>query len=227
MYPASMRLNRLSFALLLPALEIAIWLVLVPTQIGLIYSRLQQLNSPTSSTIRIAPGSAIAIQKPESDHPLFALALRFGTYANGDLIAAINLPGVFVDGLVSIPFSDTHTDYPAKIGMQARRAIVLPFYCLPVWWFVGVGLDVASGRRTLRWGWLLLGTVFFTLTAAVLVGLRFGMSEAERASMKNWVISGFCFWVVAFSAFPIAWILQRSRNAASRIAAQSAPSEGN
>jgi hypothetical protein len=34
-----MQLSRMSFSLLLPALELAIWLVLVPAQIGYLYWR--------------------------------------------------------------------------------------------------------------------------------------------------------------------------------------------
>ncbi len=216
-----MRLNRLSFALLLPALEIAVWLILVPTQTGLIYWRLLQLNSPASAFITIAPGAAVTIKRPESGHPLFDLALRFSTFPKGDLITAINVPGVFVEALVSLPTTWPDSWHPATLSKQDWRAVVLPLYCLPFWWFVGMGVDTALGRRRLRWGWLLLGTISFLLMATLLIGLRFGMTEAERGETRQWVLSGFCFWTIAFSTFPIAWILQRKRSTAAKLTTQS------
>jgi hypothetical protein len=165
MYAASMRLNRLSFALLLPALELAVWLVLVPTQTALIYWHLHQLNSPASAFITIAPGAAVTIKGPESGHPLFDLALQFSTFSKADLVTAINVPGVFVEALASLPTTWPDSWHPATLSTQEWRPVVLPFYCLPFWWFVGMGIDTALGQRHLRWGWLLLGTIFFFVAA--------------------------------------------------------------
>jgi hypothetical protein len=206
-----MKANRLSFALLLPALEIAVWLLLVPTQTGLIYWHLRQTNSAKSHSIVVGSGIVYTPADSSASHPIFDLALNLVTFPRANLVTAINVPGVFVEALVSLPSAWPDTLHPAALSPDSWRAIVMPFYCLPFWWFVGVGLDTVQESRRLSWGWLLLGTVFFLATATLLLGLRFGMSEAERGETKEWVFSGLSFWAVAFAVFPTAWILQRRR----------------
>jgi hypothetical protein len=125
-------------------------------------------------------------------------------------MTAINMPGMFVEMLVDLPTTWPDSWHPAGLMLMSWRAIIMPFYCLPFWWFVGVGLDTAVGRRNLRWGWLTLGTALFVLLAVLSVGLRFGLPEADRAEATKWVIS-LCFWMIGFSTFPTAWILQRRR----------------
>ncbi len=235
MYPASMRLNRLSFALLLPALEIAVWLILVPTQTGLTYWRLSH-GLPASALrddlpfhgerlIFVLPGVATGAASPAPpapSHPLFDLALFRSTYPYGMLMTAINMPGMLGEILVSLPTSWPDSWHPEALMLMSWRAIVMPFYCLPFWWFAGVGLDTACGSKTLRWGWLLLGAILFLLFAIVLIASIVSVTTDPPREDGGLLLSGAAFWTIAFSTFPIAWILQRKRTTSATLPTPSA-----
>jgi hypothetical protein len=163
---------------------------------------------------RIAAGATSPDQQAPK-HPLFDLALFASTDPQGMLMTAINIPGMFGEMLVDLPTTWPDSWHPAALSLDSWRAIIMPFYCLPFWWFVGLGLDTAVCRRGPRWGWLTLGTALFVLMAVLAAGLRFGLPEADRAGATKFVIS-LCLWMSGFSTFPIAWMLQRRRAKAAK-----------
>ena len=233
MYAAFMRLNRLSFALLLPALEIAVWLVLVPTQTGLVYWRLThgmpasalrdrlpfQTDRALVMNLPSMPASAKSPGLPVPKHPLFDLALFASTYPQGMRTTSINLPGMFGEMLVDLPTTWPDSWHPATLMLMSWRTIVLPFYCLPFWWFVGIGLDTASGHTRLPWGWLLVGTILFLLFSATLIMFVVMTITEQARDNAGLLLSGTGFWALAFGTFPIAWVIQRKRTKSAQLIA--------
>jgi hypothetical protein len=214
-----MRINRVSFSLLLPALELAVWLMLVPTQVGLIFWQLEHGTSAASfdktqpdTMYRVIPNIVLAIPQEQArapKHPLLSAALLWGTMRNSHLVMAINLPGIFVEALISLPTSWPDSWHPTRLTLESWRAIILPFFCLPFWWFAGTGVDAALARKRLHWVALLIGTIFCSLFVIMFIGLRFGMSETERGEVVDWVFNGIAFWAITFAVFPFTWILRR------------------
>jgi hypothetical protein len=216
LYAAEVKTSRLSFALLLPALELAVWLLLVPTQTALIYGRLQS-GMPATAIRQTAsyrmdaavPGLVLIIpsgQPPPPKFRMFAMALEFGTISNTHIVTSLNLPGTLVEALVSLPVSWPASWHPKGIMLDSWRAIIMPFFCLPFWWFAGRGVDAALGYRRLHWATMLTGSLLCASFLATIVGLRFGLSVDERAEIVDWVFSGLGLWTLAFATFPFVWI---------------------
>lgn len=211
-----MKITRLSFSLLLPALELAAWLLLVPTQVGLLFWRLHHPASvpvseefQTDKMYSVLPNILLITPQKQghaSKHPFWDTALWLGTTRYSQLVTEINMPGVFVEALVSMPTSWPQSWHPEGMMLESWRAIILPFFCLPFWWFAGRGVDGVLGWRRLHWATMLLGSVLFAAFVVLLVGLRFGLPASDRTPDGNWIFYGFGLWILVLAAFPIAWL---------------------
>lgn len=202
-YSGSVKYPRVSFSLLLPLVELALWvsLVLVPTT--LVYFHLHHVAQTGSAAIHAGEFSVTIPQ----DH-LLAFALQVATISHSHAITAINLPGTFVEALISLPTSWPHLWHPPSMPIDIWRALTLPIFCLPAWWFVGVGLDALLGWRRLHWVALLTGSVLFVLFLVLFFGLRFGMSASERLEVVDWAFWGLGLWIALFGVLPCAWLRQ-------------------
>ncbi len=157
-----------------------------------------------------------------------AFALETESFRCSHAITAANLPGIFVEVSISLPTSWPNSWCPSGLSLEAWRALSLPFFCLPAWWFVGTGLDGLLKGRRLHWTAPVTGSVLCIFCAVLLVGLSF-----ERAADDHglaWVYCGLGFWTIAFGVPPLAWILQRRKGRATddaRPLAAPAPSDDN
>jgi hypothetical protein len=121
-------------------------------------------------------------------------------------MTAINLPGMVGEILTSLPTSWPESWHPAKMDLEPWRVVIYVFYCLPFWWFAGLGIDAALGRRRLHWIVLLLGTLSFVGLVVLLCGLA-TVTPADPGE-GNWPLWGLGLWALLFAAMPMAWVRQ-------------------
>ena len=198
-----MKRSRFSFSILLPLLELTIWVALVLAPATLTYVRLQR-SAQSWGDLTIKHGDLTAtIPKNER----LSFELRRAAEGTSTIVTATSLPGLFVEALTSIP---TWPDswHPASLPLDAWRCLSWPVFCLPFWWFVGLGADALLGWKHLHWATLLAGTSLCVLFIVVILGFRFGLSVADRGAETNWIFWGVGLWIGLFGVFPVAWIRQ-------------------
>ena len=206
--------RRISFALLLPIVELTLWSVLVPSQAATLYWHLRA-STHLGSELRMFFGD-FGMTIPRAG--LWPFAFETVAMHESHLIAAINLPGVFVELPLSAVLSWPNNWRPTGWPLFYWRAVSLPFFCLPAWWFLGRAVDGLLGYRRLRWWTLLFGTILCAGFAVILCGFLFGLAGGERRDME-WVLCGFGFWTAAFAAFPVLWTRQGRNRKAQQLSA--------
>lgn len=187
------------FAILLPLATLAVWYFLVPAQVGLAWLNLHNLARHSTD------GSAHLPYVTVPHDRILSFALISVGMAEGDTVSALDLPGVLVYAVASIPFTGSEPWHPAAILPEGWRAFSAPFFCIPAWWFVGRGLDGLLGWRRARWWTLLIGTLLCAAFLTLFLGLTFAQSPADRAD-DQFMLWGFVLWALAFAVFPAAWI---------------------
>jgi hypothetical protein len=203
-YASGLKVRRFSFALLLPLAELAAWTEIVAAPTALTVYRLHQA-ARGSDRIGVHFGQ-FQITLPR--RRWLPWALESVSMERWRAITAANLPGTAIETLISLLTSWPSLWHPSGLSSEAWRTVAYPFFCLPAWWFVGLGLDGLLRRRRLHWATLLTGSILCLLFLVPIFGFRFGLSAAERVGM-GWVFFGFGFWTVAFGILPIAWIRQK------------------
>jgi hypothetical protein len=201
------RLQRVTFSLLLPILELTLWFVLVPSQAAFVYFRLRRM-APNSADLRLRVGE-FAVLIPRTR--LLPYAVESVAMRESRTITAVNAPGLLGEIVISLPISWPNSWHPTGLPLFAWRSLVLPFFCLPAWWFVGRGLDALCGWHCPRWWTLLAGTLLSAGFLTLLLGLRFGLSRGDRVD-DVWIFLGLALWTLEFALFPALW-LRRSLTA--------------
>lgn len=194
--------RRIAASLLLPILSMALWVCLIATPTTLTYVDLQQ-------HARGAPAVIITNKNYRWTVPrrrFLSFAADTSTRRFGTFMTAVNLPAI----AIALPIDRLTPAWPmdwTPFGMtyQAWRAITYPIYCLPFWWFVGIGIDGLLKRRRLRWPACLIGTLFCGIFIFLTLALTFGLS-AENHKGGAWVFYAFSFWIAFFIPFPVAWV---------------------
>lgn len=190
--------------MLLPLLNLALWVVLIPVPATLVYLNLHQEAQRTGRATIHAGAYTASIP---SDRVL-RFALNSAGTKHSELITALNIPGMFGELLVSSSISSPNTWPPAIFSWESWRAISFPFFALPLWIFVGEGIDRLVRRQRLHWGSLLFGTILCLAFLVIFAGFRFCTPAADR-NEDGWLIWGFGPWSLFFGVFPFAWIRQR------------------
>ena len=200
-----MRAQRISCAFLLPIAELALWsaLVLVPTLLmyGRFYSLQKHENASTES-------GRFELILPRDRWLGFSLATvcerRFHTIVN------LNLPGALIGAPLSVPAALYFRTHAAGLSIRTWHTVTLPFFCLPAWWFVGLGMGGALKRKRLHWALSAVGSIFCCACVALVIGILTS-PPADRRDLLSFM-PGAIFWAAAFGLFPLNWILTaRSR----------------
>jgi hypothetical protein len=194
--------HRISFSLLLPVLSLVLLACLIAVPATLNYIALLQ-NAHGAESARLS-FSDIVMTVPRYRFLPFAVDTAADRVAH--LMVAVNLPATAIELALS-RFSPVWPGVwvPFPLRTDSWRAIIDPVYCLPFWWFAGVGLDNLLHRRLLRWPLRLVGTILCGFFIFLALGLTFGLSSEDRVGTA-WIFWGFGLWVVLFSSFPAAWI---------------------
>jgi hypothetical protein len=191
---------------LLPLVSLALWatLIAVPLTLSYVGHRATSKNAssrPASEELKYLSDGKISQITVTVDDSLIYRATRFS-----HAIQNINLPALTVDLLID-RFSSSWPDSWTPFGLyfETWRAIIYPIYCLPFWWFAGLGIDAVRGRRHLRWSVLLLGTLLCGFFLFIACGLIFGLPAEDHRDM-GWVFYRFGLWVTLLATFPTAWV---------------------
>jgi hypothetical protein len=193
--------SHLTFSFLLPLLSLSVWLaiVAVPATIG--YLRLLEM-AHGASVVHLQAGQ-FSMSVPRDRFLWFSI--RGIGIKRSDSISALNMPGLIGELLISLPTFWPAGWHPAGWDIKSWRTLVMPFFCLPAWFFVGRGIDALLGWRRLRWGTLLAGTLLCVLFLVLFLGLRFGLSNEERGEVV-FPLWGMSLWAFLFAVVPAAWI---------------------
>jgi hypothetical protein len=120
-------------------------------------------------------------------------------------VQAINFPAMISEILASVMMHSWPNSWRPKIfgdlppGLFIWRGLIFPIYCLPFWWFAGLGIDAFRGRRC-HWMVLLFGTILTAFFVFIGIGLAI---TAEKRDYRDGLLS----------LYPITWgqSLLRSR----------------
>jgi hypothetical protein len=203
--------SHLTFSFLLPLVSLSVWLVLVAVPATIGYLRLLAM-AHGASAVHLQAGQ-FSTSVPRDGFLWFSI--RGIGIQRSDSISALNMPGLFGELLISLPTSWPASWHPAGWDIKSWRTLVMPFFCLPAWFFVGRGIDALLGWRRLHWGTLLAGTLLCVLFLVLFLGLRFGLSSDERCEVV-FPLWGMFLWAFLFAVVPAAWIRQwRTRDTSS------------
>jgi hypothetical protein len=126
-------------------------------------------------------------------------------------ITCLNVPGQFLQVLVSRAITqDTSNWYPATLGRAVWRVISFPFFALPAWFFVGRGIDALFQKTRVNKLEMVVSLTLSILFLVLGIGLRFGLTDAERADqdLLNSYIAGFVLWAILIGIPFSAWLRQ-------------------
>ena len=123
-------------------------------------------------------------------------------------IQAINLPGSFIDFTID-KLTDTPSQGWAPRGTYSSvwRAIAFPIFCLPFWWFAGLGLDALFGRQWIRWWTCLEGSLLCLFSLLFFFVTAVGSRSLEPQRMIA-ALCGLAFWTLVFSPFVLTTLRQ-------------------
>jgi len=197
-----MKRHNVSFSIVLPLLSSALWVALIAIPATLAYVNMRHISRNGSGVTFHSHQYSFTVPR----NRFFASSVRSSASLNHKVIEAANLPGFSIELLQSRLSSSWPMSWtPAGMDIFTWRAIIFPFYCLPFWWFVGLGVDALLRRRKLRWPVLLLGTLLCGFFLFLILGLRFGLSAEERDGLV-YPFLGFGLWIVLFGIFPMTWV---------------------
>jgi hypothetical protein len=131
-------------------------------------------------------------------------AIEMNALREQDTIALLNAPGQLLAALASQLVVHHARGYPDSLGPFLWRALILPVFAIPAWFFAGRGIDGLLLRRRMRLFDLILSVVLVLISLAISIGMRFGLSDSERIGDEmsvSWIY-GFAYWSLLFS-FPL------------------------
>jgi hypothetical protein len=208
----SMPNKSISFSVRLPLIALLFCYVSLASLTTISYIDLRDTSRGGDVRVR-TPHTSIIIPRNR-----FFLASVTGSGALASrTVQAINFPAMISEILASFMMHSLPYSWRPKIfgdspsGLFVWRGLIFPIYCLPFWWFAGLGIDAFRGRR-FHWTIFLFGTLATAFFAFIGIGLAF--SEKENHYQDDiFVFAGFVIWVALFSVYPITWgrSLLRSR----------------
>lgn len=192
--------QRISCAVLLPIAELALWSVLVLIPTLLMYGRFYSLQKHENASARSGQFETILPRDRWLEFSLATVCERqFHTIAN------LNLPGALIGAPLSVPAASYFRTHPSWFSVQTWHTVTVPFFCLPAWWFVGVGMEGTLTRKRLHWALRLVGLVFCGACVALVIGILTS-PPADRSDLLPFM-PGAIFWAVAFGLLPLNWLL--------------------
>jgi hypothetical protein len=191
--------QRISCALLLPLAELALWSTLVVIPTLFMYGGLYSLQKHEDASIR--PGQPIS---PRDGWLGFSLATvcerQFHTIAN------LNLPGALIGAPLSLPVASYLRTHPTGFSVETWHTVTIPFFCLPAWWLIGIGIEGALTQKRLHWGLIAVGSIFSCACIALAIGIL-ASPPVDRGDLLPFM-PGTIFWAVAFGLAPLAYHIE-------------------
>ncbi len=97
---------------------------------------------------------------------------------------------------------------------QIWHTLTLPFFCLPVWWFIGRVVDrLIAGQRPHR-----LAAALAALCCLSCSALLIALLAASPLDQRDLIpyVPGLALWIIAFAVAPVGWLFMRKRAAAEK-----------
>jgi len=143
---------------------------------------------------------------------LFRVALERAGGRAEPIISVIETPGIFLGSAVSAIVARTPNWSPPYLTSSTWRTLIYPFFALPAWYFVGLGIDALAGRRGISKAGMVTSLILAIGSAAIAAGFRFGMSASERQGQDrlNWAIEGLALWTILFAIPFVAWLRHKT-----------------
>jgi len=202
-----MRAPRLPFSLLLPALDLILWVFLALIPVTLYYfgflADARQDHPPADS---ISATQQLHLQPEEVASQQLEVAMDWRSRTLMD----INPPALGIETLVSIGPRWPEIWRPDAIALATWRALVYPLYALPAWWLAGMALDALFGRRRLHWLVFAVAMVLFLFCGLMAVAGSVVSLQGDAEDL--WRAIGFILWSLLFAVAPVAWWRQRRRD---------------
>lgn len=193
-----------SFAFVLPTLNLLLWLVVVVAPAVLFYSRLKH-EAHGAKTVTIQTGDfVVTLQSNE----FRSVAIQGAALRAEKPVMLLNAPAVFVEVLISLIVSRTPNWHPASITWTTWRTVIYPIYAVPIWFYLGRGVDALWGRSIVRRREALISLLLAAIFTTLACGFRFGLTPAERQDQDilQLFIEGFALWAALFMVPFLAWI---------------------
>jgi hypothetical protein len=197
----------ISFCVVVPVLGLLLSATLVVVPAYRLYLHLKQAERGAGITLRTGLWQ---IDVP-ADRVL-GFAISSTAMREQGPITLLNAPGHALHLLVSLAVGRRPNWYPYALGPSVWRVLSFPVYALPAWFFLGRGLDAWFANEPLRRVDLVISLTLVGIFLTLSVGLKFGLSDAERQGQEllNWYIGGFCLWAFLMAIPLAAWIRQKS-----------------
>lgn len=201
-----MRPQTLSFSVRLPILALLLCYMALASLATISYGGMRRIASHGGGIRLRDQGRTVVVHRKDF---VFASITGAGAFA-GHAVQSINYPGVITEAVVSVAMRSWPDSWrPAKFGkttdgLLSWRGLSFPVYCLPFWWFAGLGLDAFLKRRRLHWSVLLLGTLMAGIFAFLGTCLSIATEPRDYREMA-FVFTGFLLWTALLSSFPVTW----------------------
>ena len=186
----------------LPMFSLVLWVALVVVPVTHVYANLvSEAHGAPTVTLRAGSTTLTSCCGVTSSSARTLRLRACGPRA----IAGINLPASFIQLLLASLFHSWPGSWaPAGLDFRSWRAISFPIFCLPFWWFEGLGLDGLLKRKHLHWRTFLLGTLFWGLFLTGCSPYRRRCRRRERSTPSGILPMG----IAGLSVFPIGWIIR-------------------
>jgi hypothetical protein len=204
-----MRTRRLPFCVILPLFSVCIWILFVVLPVSFGYLHLIHLANGSPSVFLHNQNFSITV--PANN--FFRFTANMVGESKGWKLTAVNLPGFVLELLLSIRTWPS-TWQPAGFTLWAWRALSLPIFARPAWYYAGIGIDGLLGRIVLHMRDAIFGSMLSAACAILGAGLTVGLSAADREPSLKWITAGFLLWAMLFGTVAVAAVRQGRPKAA-------------
>ena len=201
--PRSSFLQRLlSFAILLPLLDVVIWAALALTPAVLLF--IQSHDTSIGPKDAVSVDYSFDVQRDDS----YTIPLTEKKVSRSRTIGTVALPATIVETVISSPSMLASSWHAADFYLDSFRSLTYPLYCIPAWWFVGTGVDGLFGKRKIGLPSRLAGTVLTIVLITIVIGLRSAPHGSDPNGQFNWIMRALGIWILMFTVFPTVWLKQ-------------------
>jgi hypothetical protein len=188
--------------MLLPLLVFAIWIALVVTPAVLVFIQSHETSIGPKDSLNA--DYTFDIRRDD----LLSIPMTEIMVSRAHTIGTVSLPATVVETLISAPSIRPSSWHSADFTLDYLRALAYPLYCLPVWWFVGAGVDALLGRRHIGSAAKLTGTALTLLFTLIFLGFRSGFKQPDPNGDVNWIFRAVGLWILMFAVLPAVWLKQ-------------------
>ncbi len=198
-----MRTNRLPFCVIFPLFSVCVWIlfVAIPVTFGYLHIMYASHGSPSVSINTGEFQLSIASRN----------FLRFAAYNLGErscrALVALNLPALPFELLTSIK-TWPRIWSPAGLPLLRWRAMIYPLLALPVWLYVGTGIDALLGRVRLHIWDIVISSIVALAFAAGCGALTFAVPPVDQDPSLTSVGGGLGLWALLFAVMAFACVKQ-------------------